>query len=342
MRRRNMMLGLMAVPPVLAAPQAWAFGAGNGAWRGMFEWLPSECAHERWPMQLVDGEFAAGDGVVVPMPTGKIINNGLGEIGSRRLIGSVEKPVPTSARLRWYSFAEDAFFGGEIPLPHDELLRRFREGLPDPHHPDDVTWSKIVVGMGLGGWVHVWVSGGLYVREVARVRLAPVAVEWRRVIDNPNLARADHRRSVLKSRVGEVGLAALDASGPPVEQWPRYSQRYAWSVRPQTPHRPLDLLVRFVNGERHTGAMAASTAATVQPAPKSMQLTWQPASGSRLLTTIHFDEQEVLDLFDGVSEARPLALVMDYPGKTKLTVRAEVGGKSTTLTKARIDVNSLG
>lgn len=347
MQRRNMVLGLMAGASAWPLAGAWA-AAADGVLEGLglrnrrFDWLPSECAHERWPMQLIEGAFASAEGPLVPIPTGKIVNNGLGLAASLRIEGAAQKPVPEKALLRWYSFAEDRFFGGEVALPQAELRRLFQAGLPAPHHPDDPTWSRIIVGMGLGGWAQVWLAGGQHAQEVARVRLPEIAFDWRRVIDNPALARADYRRKVLLSRTGEAGLAALEAAGAPVEQWPRYSQRQAWSVRLQTPHQPLDCLLRFVNGERRVRPLAATTTVAEQPLPKHMQLTWQPASGSRLRTEIHFDEQEVFDVFERASATAPLALVMDYPRKNRLTVVAEVGGQSIPLTQARIDVSSLG
>jgi len=348
MRRRDTVFALLAAPAALVGFRAW----GASRWLGqdgetgkrgsaMFEWLPSECAHERWPMQLVSGVLHCSQGRNVAIPVGKIVNNGLGEIASLRVMGDPLKPVPERASLLWFSFAEDRFFGGTFELPTARLTDLFRAGFIEPRGGERTTWSRIIVGMGLGGWAHVWLSGGTFVREIAHIRLPEAEAEWRRVIDNPNLRRTDFVRSVLKARIGEAGLADLDRRGPPAEVWPRYARRYPWAIRCESPHAPLDMTLRHFNGERTYRHFASTPLPEAEAAPKYMQLTWRPATGSRLLTTIRFDEQEIYAAFDKASASAPPILVIAFPGKTRVTLAVEVNRQRIPLSQAVVEVNSL-
>lgn len=338
MQRRTFMQALMGVPTALFAPIAkTAWGAGSSS--AVFEWLPSECAHERWPMQLVSGAFDCGMGRIVKLPTGKIVNNGLGEVGSIRIVGEALKPVPERLSLSWFSFTEDRFYGGALDIPTATLIDLFRTGFVEPQDNQHATWTKIIVGMGLGGWVHVWISGGTFVREITSARLPQVEGEWRHVIDNPNLQRADFIRSLLKRRTGEAALAELDKHGAPVEAWPRYFRKYPWTLQLDGPYPPIAMTLRHSNGERSYRDLSGTSPQAPSAAPKLMQITWRHRDGSRLLTAIRFDEEEILGAFDKATA--PPKLHVDYPGKMKVSLWIESGRGRVPLTKSVVEVNSL-
>lgn len=46
-----------------------------------YEWLPSESAHVKYPMTIIDGLLFLQDGTSVYIPSKKVFNNGWGEIG---------------------------------------------------------------------------------------------------------------------------------------------------------------------------------------------------------------------------------------------------------------------
>jgi len=75
------------------------FGRGGARDGDAFEWLPTECAHERHPMQLVSGDLDCGADRIVNVPVNKIVNRGWGEIGSRRLVGEAPEGSTTTLRV---------------------------------------------------------------------------------------------------------------------------------------------------------------------------------------------------------------------------------------------------
>jgi hypothetical protein len=309
-----------------------------------FEWLPTECADRRYPMQLISGRFYSSDGEIVPIPTGKIINNGWGEVGSLRVVGAVHKPVPERLTLSWFSFAEDRFYGGNVPLPHDSLVQRFAEGFEEPLTRARVTWAYIIVGMGLGGWTSVWLAGSGIVTEVATARLEPVTMDWKRVLDNPGIERADFVRRTLSRRLGEDGSEALARNGPPVSSWPRYAQRDRWRLVVAGSAVPQHIFLRGFNGERQFHDFTRSRPGVFESLPTRAQLVFLSPRGSKLLAETRFDEAEIFSAFDRAKTAggAPVTLRFDVDARSRVSFVLEGPAGRTPLQRSRVDLSSLG
>jgi hypothetical protein len=295
-------------------------------------------------MQLISGKFFDSDGLVARVPEGKIINNGWGEIGSRRLVGPAEKPVPQRLKVSWFSFAEDAFYGGSVPLPKDLLAQLFVEGFEEPLTRARVTWTKIIVGMGLGGWMSVWLAGSGLVREIARARLEPVSLDWTGVLDNPAIDRAEFVRSTLMRRLGKDQFEALIRNGPPVSSWPRYAQRERWRVVVAGNAVPQHIFVRGFNGERQFHEFTRSSPGVFEPIPKHVQITYLSPSGSKLLAEIRFDEAEIFGAFDRAKAAgaTPLSLRFEMEERSRVSMALGSGASRITLQRSHVEVSSLG
>lgn len=320
-------------------------GQGGARENDVFEWLPTECADKRYPMQLISGELHCGEDRVVVVPAGKIVNNGWGEIGSRRLVGNPLKPVPERLTLAWFSYAEDQFFAGTVELPHAELTDQFRAGFSQPVTGKNVTWDKIIVGMGLGGWTSVWLAGSGLVREIARARLETREIAWTRVIDNPEIRRADFVRSKLQSRLGDAALAHLVKHGPPISTWPRYSQRYRWRIVVEGLQVPQNMFIRSFNGERSFYDFARQPPEEFDIAPKHLQITWQTRRGGRLLTRVHFDEREVFAAFDqalaAASDTSTTKLRVEFATRNRVALSVESGAGLLPLTRSSVELRTL-
>jgi hypothetical protein len=295
-------------------------------------------------MQLISGKFFDSDGLVARVPEGKIINNGWGEIGSRRVVGPAHKPVPERLTLTWFSFAEDKFYGGTVPLPHDLLMQRFVDGFEEPLTRERVTWTKIIVGMGLGGWTSLWLAGSGIVIEVATARLEPVTMEWKLVLDNPGIERADFVRRTLSRRLGEDGLEALAKNGPPVSSWPRYAQRDRWRLFVAGNAVPQHIFLRGFNGERHFHDFTRSPPGVFETLPTNAQFTFLSPGGSKLLAEIRFDEAEIFGAFDRAKAAggAPVTLRFDVDARSRVSIALEGTAGRTPLQRARVDLSSLG
>lgn len=306
-----------------------------------FEWLPTECADERSPMQLVSGRLHCPDGVVVAIPTGKIVNNGWGEVGSRRLVGEDKKPVPQRLGAAWFSYTEDEFFAGSLELPHAELTQMFAGGFEEPLTRAWVTWSKIIVGMGVGGCVSVWLAGSGLVQEVARGKFDATERDWAQVLDNPAIDRAAFIRAKLASRLGKAEIEHLAKHGPRVPTWPRYP----WRIAVTGVQVPLHMFVRTLNGERRFYDFARRPPGALENVPKHVQITWLMRSGSKLLTDIHLDEAEALRSFERASAAGPsstMTLHVELGTRSRVSLVLENGKTEVPLTRSRVEVGSVG
>lgn len=89
-------------------------------------------------------------------------------------------------------------------------------------------------------------------------KLETTTLDWRLVLNNPAIPRADFIRSILRSRLGEDALAQLEKHGPPVSTWPRYAQRYRWQIIVEGMHEPLSMLIRHFNPLTRSGVRIGS------------------------------------------------------------------------------------
>jgi hypothetical protein len=301
-------------------------------------------------MQLISGQLDCNqldcsDDESVPVPAGKIVNNGWGEVGSRRLVGEEQKGVPQSLTAAWFSYTEDQFFEGTIELPHAELTQLFASGFHEPLTREPVTWSKIIVGMGLGGNTSVWVAGSGLVRAVINAKLEPAQLDWSSVIDNPDIERSVFIRSKLRARLSNAELKALTDHGPPTSSWSRYSQRYRWRIRVDGIQVPLYMFLRSFNGERHFYDFARQPPEDLETVPKHLDITWLTRGGRKLLTTIRLDEAEVFAAFDqsGAADLDTSTTTLRIEFGTRSQVSTTVESRTTRipLTRSRVEVFSL-
>jgi hypothetical protein len=310
-----------------------------------FEWLPTECADERYPMQLISGQLHCSDDESVPVPAGKIVNNGWGEVGSRRIVGETSKRVPERLTAEWFSYTEDQFFAGTVELPQAELTQLFLGGFNEPLTGERVTWSKIIVGMGLGGHTSVWLAGSGLVHEVARAKLEPAQLDWAQVLDNEDIERSEFIRSTLRARLTTAELKALAAHGPPVSTWPRYSLRYRWRILVNGIQVPLSMFLRSWSGERHFYDFARRPPELLETVPKRMEITWLGRSGRKRLTNIGLDEAEVFAAFEklsaGASETESMLMRVEYGTRSQVSISVERKGTRIPLGRSKIEVLSL-
>ncbi|MBM5571671.1 MULTISPECIES: DUF2931 family protein [Deefgea] len=309
-----------------------------------FEWLPSECADKRFPMMLVSGLLLArNDEIAAVIPTGKIINNGWGEFGSIRIEGALQKPIPEHLKLTWFSFTENQFYGGSIPLPHALLRQLFEEGFATPLTRERSTWHRIIVGMGLGGWVSVWLAGDGLVREVATARLEQVSQDWSTVLNNPAIPRAEFIRSTLTKRLSQEEFTTLEKNGPPVSTWPRRARRQRWRLLVDGKADPLHIFVRSFNGERHFHEFSQSAPLVLEPIPRFVQITYLSPSGSKLMAEISIDETEIFDAFDKAKHTatEPVTLRFTMEARSQITIALESTSSRMTLQRSRIQIGSL-
>ena len=126
MLERRQALGALAALPMLSiAAPARATNAPS-----TFHWLPTESAPRLFPVRIIRGAVQLVDGSTEEFPQRRNANNGWGQRGSTRLVGSPHKAVPATVLLRWFSWTENSFYEGRFPLPTERIAGLLATPLP--------------------------------------------------------------------------------------------------------------------------------------------------------------------------------------------------------------------
>jgi len=278
-----------------------------------FDWLPTECAPEDHPAQVVRGGLLFGNGGSIYIPGDQLIRNGWGAFGSTHVVGPPLKPVPALLDLAWFSFVEDRFYGGRFELPSALMLAMFKAGTANPRSGPRLKYDSVVVGMAPGGDISVWMGAQRIVREVATFRAPVVDLPWTAVLDNPDIPRAKYIADALKEALPAEVLERVTSSPVPVGRWGSvYARRLPWAPRLRGALPASDLWVRGFNGENEWLDLSGKRKDTDPPpatrgVPRELTLFWRHGSGVELRSVVSLDEKEAFAAFAKLATADPAA-----------------------------------
>jgi len=284
-----------------------------------FEWLPTECAPNHYPMFLVKGDLLFPNGNSLYIPDKRTLYNGWGKIGSAHLIGDERKPLPSCLELTWFSFTEDLFYAGRFELPIDRLAALFRAGTASPDGGARLQFDRIIVGMAPGGDVVVWAGARRIVREIAVYRAQPAELPWSMVLDNPSVSRADFISMNMKDALAPDILKDVISKPVPKGRWAIFAHRFAWTPQLPASCTGLDLWIRGLNGEVEWLDLTGERKDVDPPpasrsVPSSLTLSWKSKNGTKLRADITLDEDESMAAFGKLSEVLmqpPLVLLLE-------------------------------
>lgn len=206
-----------------------------------FAWLPSESADSRFPMQIIEGDFILSNGQSIYIPSGSIINNGLGNIGSTHIVGKEFKSLPSKLNIIWFSFYEDKFYQAEFDLPKDILLEHFKKGYIHYLDNSQSTYNRISVGLGLNGYVSLFIAAAP-VKEIAVFKGKPIEIDWIRVIDNPDISREEFVSYILKNYSKNYSLEKEI-------NWENFLKKYEWNLNFSNNIEINSFNIHYFNGE---------------------------------------------------------------------------------------------
>jgi hypothetical protein len=304
-----LIVGCLFVP--VNARARGIFSMGNAE---KFDWLPSECAHRRYPMTLIRGNLTLKDGSSLYVPAKFLINNGWGESGSTHVVGATMKSLPVKLTATWFSYTENAFFTGEFLLPYDLILEKFRSMI-SPYTGKAPTFHSIRVGFGPEGAVSVWVSAERMSVEVGKYKAAKVAMDWKTVLDNDQVSRPDFIDLALHESLTPLELRELKEHGVPLGISDYYCKQYKWELSVTGQIKRL-LYLKTLNGEEEYYNFVNT--ANVRPSrglPKSLLVYWENNFGEKFEADINFDEAEVGAAFKKLSVEKS-----DHPMQLKLEI----------------------
>ncbi len=311
-----------------------------------YDWGASESAPGEYPMEIVTGRLhykEPGKGLYVPNRVtlyGCAITWGRGR--STHVSGPEFKPLPERLEIKFFSYAENQFYVGSFELPYEKILALFQKGYYSPdarsrrvlqnddeyrkrHRKmgladDRSPYNGMLVGITPGGSVAVWLEGSGATTEIFFGQTEKVDMDWKLIIDNPNVSREEFVAKVaassLKHQTPERLAALQKANGViPVERWAGYRVRYPWqlSFTGMVAREGEGVPIQSFNGERTRidYPVTAADRTLTRVVPKRVGFIWMQSDSKGLLFDVVFDEAEIFAAFKQLgSSQQPLQLEM--------------------------------
>jgi hypothetical protein len=273
-----------------------------------YEWLPTESAEKEFPMQIVDGDFYFNNGGSIYIPDGRVIENGLGELGSIHIVGDDFKPLPNKLVIKWFSYIENKFYSGEFDLSYDKIKQLFDEGLKSPTSGKHITYDLIMVGLGLNGEVSVYLSGQGVVLEVSHFQAKETDLDWTRVVDNPDIKRDDFVELILGDSLSKDQILQSKKQAAKNNPWEGYKIKYTWDLEITGNSKPISVWLKTLNGEKEYIDYLEGTSdkAKLRSVPsKIIDVSWKSPSGKMYGAEILFNNEEILKAFEKLYKSNP-------------------------------------
>jgi len=265
-----------------------------------FEWYPTECAPELYPINIVSAKLLLNNHSTVDVPSGSDMANGWGAIGQIHIVGDDNKPMPESLRVLWFSYVENEFYQGDFVLPKDILTKLFNESFIDPNDRQPGHYDRIVVGFAPGGYVAVWAKGGQITTEIGFFKANPVDYDWQKFSGGLDKSREEYIASALDDALDpdQRKIAAIPF-GWKGKYEDDYRKVYSLSIANTLETRVSGVLISYFDGsaEYHISETAANRWNLHQTTPKRIVWDWTSDSQKKLQTEIIFDETEIVDAF---------------------------------------------
>ncbi len=270
-----------------------------------YKWLPTTCAPQCYPVILMDGAFDFNaDEASVFIPRGDICNNGWGEIGLINLTETELFSLPSQFDLTWFSFTEDLFYKGSFEMPLEKTAQLFEKGFKHPDTDEQVTYEYLLTGMAPEGFVCLWAAGHGIVTELATFRAKIVKIEWERFNDDESITRSEYIEQLLKPLLKEDDLLWLENNRKKFALWNKYHERYNWMPLLLGNINHTNIRINTFNGEKEFIDLAAGTipVKVQRSMMKSIIYRWKNIGNKNFVSTITFNEQEVLAIFKKYNE----------------------------------------
>lgn len=326
-----MMAKMMLAVFILVSTALPLVSEAQGGWfMEKFDWLPSESAHNKYPVKLIQGDLVLHDGSYLYVPSKAVIHNGWGKMGSTHVVGAKDKALPVKLSAKWFSYAEDKFFAGEFTLPYETLLNLFKKGFNSPRTGNKVTFDSIIFGIGPEGAVSVWVAAEGVVLEVARYKGSEVTMPWKAVTPNEEIPKSQYIREVLEETLKPHELKQLKEKGVVAGVSGMYSQQYRWTPVISGQGNQTAWLETW-NGESEFLDLSQSYKSRASRAlPQSMNIFWESNIGRKYTTDIMFDEPEIRAAYKKLTNGKdhhPMQLQLEITDDPRVILASLSDGK---------------
>ena len=268
----------------------------------MPEWIPTECAPDYFPVEVIFGKFTYGEGGIANLPDDRLANNGWGKPGSIHLIEPMEKEYPTHLSISWFSYREDAFYVGDFDLDKKHLQQIFNEGYQNPITGTQGKYDLLITGMGPDGDVYLWCHGEVVTKLAATFKAKKIEKNWKEFVPNTPLSRPAYIRAQMQDAL-DLKKLENEPQNPLIqrEKWEALIQSsYAYRLIVISPNPPQRCLGSFYNGETISAAPEKLLQSdTGNSMPQDLTFYWAPGESAKAQkgVTMSFDLPEILKAF---------------------------------------------
>ncbi|KIA85465.1 DUF2931 family protein [Kaistella jeonii] len=125
-----------------------------------YEWLTLTVADYGYPMEIRNGSFYNEKGEdIAGIPADMYLNHQWWDGDSGIAVtGDQYREVPSSMKIKWFSYAEDKFYKGDFKLDHEKISALFKEGLKCNDGAKNYNYIKLAIAP--GGQVFLYLVGG--------------------------------------------------------------------------------------------------------------------------------------------------------------------------------------
>ncbi|MBA6315723.1 DUF2931 family protein [Cellulophaga baltica] len=270
-----------------------------------YEWRPTACAPKYYPAEVIKGDFYMDDGTSIYIPTGHTLMHGWGDTGAIHLSGPDFKQVPSSFSIKWVSYLEGKFYGGNFQLPKEKITDYFEKGFVD-RRGIQRTYTKTVIGLAPGGVLVVWLLGPGKVVEIERYQAKEIEVHIEDFKPYSATTLSNYLTSARNRIVNDDIRGAIDVDNIPFGIWDIYRKKYEWNptidFKNQSNVELTNVYFSYYNGEmfRTIGSNKKAMVKEQRAIPKESGITWTDGNGNEFGATITFDDKEMLRLFHEV------------------------------------------
>ncbi|WP_165749823.1 DUF2931 family protein [Cellulophaga sp. Z1A5H] len=296
-----------------------------------FEWRPTECAPEHYPVTIYQGEFATEEDDYFEIPKGGVISQGWGMYGSTWITGPDFKSIPIKLRIIWISYTENQFYYGDFDLPKEKITALFQQGFVS-RRGNRETYSNLTVGLAPGGAVSVWMMGAGNHVEVGHYQATKTNVAMKDFAPYASMNREEYVNDVQK-HFSEETKNNLAKEGIPIGKWTAYRKSYNW--KPTFKHKDggvlVDFLNKFYNGDLYNVRADNPILQEFRVSPPTQRISfdWDDKTKTRYTGVINFDEKEIWNAFEKMYEnpkntqAELLLEVDKYNSSIRIALKSE-------------------
>ncbi len=257
-----------------------------------FEWQPTVCAPQAFPVRLLAASIQFADGKSVPLMPKSLEANGWGEVGAVSLIGSDRKALPARIDVQWFSYVERKTYGGSFVLNRNQVVAPLEKDFISPGSGARLSFEHLVIGLAPLGGVSVWWTGGGVTQEVAQFTASETKFNFLELVGSYPSVDAYSTdviaRSLPAGQVKMSGVATADMAKWLGDYRRRYPTRWSIAGAPN----PRGMFVTFRNGESFFWQqLPGDTAESTVALPQSVSVRWQSAGGNARSAEMRVDEQ---------------------------------------------------